>query len=136
MARSRVVFQEWAPDTYPQRVERILAAYSGIIGNQFQQEIRNQQFSWPNETVRKSGKVVGSPRDIVDTGDFVRSQSPGQSPVYNQLVFEWTAFYALAIFLGYYNNTFQKQKERDWVTPALRQKPLLDFFALWWTTKQ
>jgi hypothetical protein len=135
MARSRVTFREWEPDQYPQRIEKILASYSGIIGNQFQKEIRSKQFTWPNPTRRTSGAVVTSPRDIVDTGAFAGSQLPGQSPRYNQLVFQWTAAYALAIFLGYYKNTFQKEKERDWVTPALEKQPLLKYFALWWAGK-
>ena len=136
MLRGKVVFENWEPDKYPARVKQLLNSYSPKIGAQFQEEIRKAQFGWPNETRRKNGQIVGSPRDIVDTGNFASSQTPGKvvgskNSRYS-LVFQWRARYALAILLGYYNNRFEKQKERDWITPALEAESLLQFFKQNW----
>jgi len=135
MLQGKVVFKSWEPDKYPARVKELLNSYSPKIGAQFQEEIRKAQFDWPNETRRTYG-VVGSPRDIVDTGDFAASQTPGKV-VGNEdngysLIFQWKAAYALAIFLGYYNNRFEKKKVRNWVSPALENQPLLAFFKQNW----
>lgn len=144
MLRGKVVFESWEPDKYPARVKQLLNNYSPQIGAQFQEEIRAVQFSWPTnpatgkayQTKRKNGQTVGSPRDIVDTGNFASSQTPGKV-VGNKnsgysLTFQWKAAYALAIFLGYYNNRFEKQKARDWVSPALEKQPMLSFFVQNW----
>ena len=136
MLRGKVVFESWEPDKYPARVKQLLNNYSPQIGAQFQEEIRDTQFGWPNKTRRKNGELVGSPRDIVDTGNFASSQTPGKV-VGNKnsgysLTFQWKAAYALAIFLGYYNNRFEKEKERDWISPALKKESLLAFFVQNW----
>lgn len=132
---ARVKFTEWEPTKYPQRVRKCLELYSPVIGQQFQEEIRKDQFNWPNDTRRKNGQLVSKgPRDIVDLGNFAGSQTPGKVVRGKSLVFEWTAAYALAIFLGYYNNQFQKTKERDWVTPALDNESMLAFFVRTWVS--
>lgn len=136
MLRTKVVFTEWAPDKYPARVKNLLQQYSPQIGEQFQTEIKTSQFKWPNQTRRKSGQLVGSPRDIVDLGTFLRSQTPGKvtgnMKTGYALSFTWTAPYALAIYRGYYNNKFQKEKARDWIHPALAKTPMSTFFANNW----
>tara|TARA_Y100000004_G_scaffold3773_1_gene4512 strand:+ start:10254 stop:10676 length:423 start_codon:yes stop_codon:yes gene_type:complete len=136
MLRTKVVFTEWAPDKYPARVKTLLQQYSPVIGQQFQTEIKTSQFKWPGVTKRKNGEIARSPRDIVDLGNFLRSQTPGKVTGNKKsgyaLSFTWTAPYALAIYLGYYNNQFQKQKARDWVGPALVKTPMSTFFAAKW----
>ena len=37
--------------------------------------IRAKIWNWPNVTRRRNGQTVSSPRDIVDTGELLRSQS-------------------------------------------------------------
>lgn len=133
MANRRVRFEEWAPEKYPQRIAQCLEQYRPVIGQQFQKEITTEQFNWPNATRRRSGQLVpAGKRDIVDLGNFLRSQTPGQLVGLKKLQFEWTAAYALAIFLGYYTKGFQKEKARDWVTPALQKQPMQVFFAKNW----
>lgn len=136
MLRTKVVFTEWAPDKYPARVKDLLQQYSPQIGEQFQTEIKTSQFKWPNQTRRKNGQLAGSPRDIVDLGNFLRSQTPGKVTGNQKngyaLSFTWTAPYALAIYRGYYDNKFQKQKARDWIHPALAKTPMSTFFAANW----
>ena len=38
------------------------------FGETAQEIIETEMWEWPRETVRRNGTVVGSPRDIVDTG--------------------------------------------------------------------
>ena len=57
--------------------ELALESFDEMVG-EFAQEINFQvedsKWNWPRETVRKNGTVVGSPRDIVDTGELKNSQ--------------------------------------------------------------
>lgn len=136
MLRTKVVFKEWEPNKYPARVKNLLQQYAPQLGEQFQTEIKTPQFKWPNTTRRQNQQVVGSPRDIVDLGNFLRSQKPGKV-IGNRksgyaLSFTWTAPYALAIYRGYYNNRFQKEKARDWIHPALAKTPMSTFFKENW----
>ncbi|WP_310424884.1 hypothetical protein [Chamaesiphon sp. VAR_48_metabat_135_sub] len=55
----------------------------------FVEAISDDQYEWPNQTLRQNGDVVGSPRNIVDTGKLVGSQylntiAPGEAE------FGWT----------------------------------------------
>lgn len=45
------------------------------LGDAFKQSIEAEIYSWDNETKRKNGMIVGSPRDIVDIGDLRDSQT-------------------------------------------------------------
>lgn len=45
------------------------------LGFAFQDAMESDIWYWPNFTVRKSGGIVGSPRDIVDTGALIDSQT-------------------------------------------------------------
>ena len=46
-----------------------------ILSTQCIHEMQEATYYWPRETKRKSGEIVGSPRDIVDTGRLMESQS-------------------------------------------------------------
>jgi hypothetical protein len=71
---------------------------------EFAQEINFQaedtKWPWPWETVRQNGSVVGSPRDIVDTGELKNSQFiEDVSDVYK--VVGYTAEHAALVHEGY-----------------------------------
>lgn len=71
---------------------------------EFAQEINFQaedtKWPWPWETVRQNGSVVGSPRDIVDTGELKNSQFiEDVSDVYK--VVGYTAEHAPLVHEGY-----------------------------------
>ena len=38
--------------------------------------IRERRWDWPRETQRSNGRTVGSPRDIVDSGELDSKQQP------------------------------------------------------------
>jgi hypothetical protein len=44
------------------------------IDRAFVEAISDERYEWPNQTLRQNGEVVGSPRNIVDTGRLVGSQ--------------------------------------------------------------
>jgi hypothetical protein len=45
------------------------------FGDKCQEAIEDEIWDWPRDTKRKNGDVVGSPRDIVDTGKLKDSYS-------------------------------------------------------------
>lgn len=132
----------WRGDRILAKVPRILNEYGPLIGAQLQEEIKKPQFEYtddqgkPIQTYRYASKrLVGSPRDIVDTGTLLNSQTaPAVSG--NQLVIKWAAPYSKAVLEGGYlvgtvRNSYIA-KSRDWITPALREKPLLPFLVERW----
>ena len=80
-----------------------IESFDEMVG-EFAQEINFQiedtKWTWPRETVRKNGSVVGSPRDIVDTGELKNSQFiEDVSDVYK--VIGYTADHAALVHEGY-----------------------------------
>jgi hypothetical protein len=48
---------------------------SQILFNEFHVSMASKIWGWPGITTRKSGEIVGSPRDIRDLGNLYESQS-------------------------------------------------------------
>ena len=48
---------------------------SNGFGEEMQNSIQSPIWNWPRYTLRKSGDLVGSPRDIVDLGGLINSYS-------------------------------------------------------------
>lgn len=77
-------------------INRILAAVDAAwveemeaVERAFVEAISDDRYEWLNQTLRQNGDVVGSPRNIVDTGKLVGSQylntiAPGEAE------FGWT----------------------------------------------
>jgi hypothetical protein len=149
----------WNSTQLKLRVPQILNKYDKVIFPQFQEEIKRVQFVWPNTTVRygrlrkaktikrsleifaeqgfKAGVPVTSPRDIVDSGDFLRSQERIRGTKPTELRYRWNAPYAQYIYKGYTTNkgTVMLPRDwppRDWIRPALEAVPLEQFFAREW----
>lgn len=94
----------------------------------FEATIESSIFSWPRRTERSNGSIVGSPRDIVDTGTFRDSQSHA---LVNPLLvrFLWDIEYALIIFYGYITTGGNEYPGRDWIAAAFNEIDPLDVFA-------
>ena len=43
------------------------------LGEMMQFNLLDERWHWPGETRRRNGEIVGSPRDIYDTGELYRS---------------------------------------------------------------
>lgn len=121
----------WNSNQLKLRVPVILTAYGQVMDKQLKEEIQKFQFRWPRETKRKSGAVVGSPRDIVDTKAFLRSQRRDR-PDATTLRFTWNTPYSALILTGYTTNKGTVVPGRNWIKPALQAQPLDRFFAAEW----
>ena len=134
MARVRVT--QWRAERIIAKVPRILNEYGPLIGVQLQQEISKDQYDWPVDTRRKSGRLVkAGKRDIVDTGELLNSQTPAEVEG-GTLTIRWGAPYSLEVLEGGYLvgtlRNYYVAPGRDWITPALREKPLLPFLVERW----
>jgi len=140
MARAKVTVT-WDLNKLETRIAQILEDYGPLISFQLQEEISKDQFFWPVDTFRgKSGTinprlVPKGDRDIVDTGRLLNSQTPPQVKD-GKLTIRWTAPYSLEVLRGNYlvGTTVSNYvaPERDWITPALRERPLLPYLVQRW----
>ncbi|AFY29595.1 hypothetical protein Cyagr_2489 [Cyanobium gracile PCC 6307] len=119
-------------DDLIRRLPKILTDYGKVLDARLKEEIRSVQYPWPGVTVRRNGETVGSPRDIVDTGAFLRSQRRRRINI-TTIRFEWGGSggvtYAGYIFQGIPGKSYPP---RDWITPALKAEPIAPFFAREW----
>jgi hypothetical protein len=140
---ARFVVTKWNAEKLVRRPARILVEYGPKIAFQTQQEISKDQFPWPVTTRRKNGRIVeggpGKLRDIVDTGTLLNSQTPPlvtNEGSLSVLRIRWDAPYSGDVLRGgYLVGTLRNNyvaPERDWITPALREQPLLPFFRQRW----
>ena len=109
-----------------QALERVGAELGPALDEAVQAEV----YDWPRETIRYGGgftRVVGSPRDIVDSGQLLRSRTPPEvtSGEGNALLqIRWTASYSGAVLRGE-----PGKPGRDWIGRALRETPVPETFA-------
>lgn len=141
------------------RVPIIIRAYGDALDKQLKEEIKAVQYEWPRITYRygrlrktkslkkslqifqeqgnRTGVKVGSPRDIVDSGTFLRSQRR-EYPDATTLRFTWDAksdagfMYAGVILTGYTTSRGTPVPGRNWIKPALDKYPLNEFFIREW----
>lgn len=67
-------------------------------------KIESKEWDWPRETVRKSGEIARSPRDIVDMGELWKSQ--GYHVIGNEIIFYNTAEHAAVVHEGADNRDY------------------------------
>lgn len=101
-------------------VEDIDAAFLAVIDSSI--------FPWPGLTYRRNGELVGSPRDIVDTGDFIRSQS---FSFLSALLarFVWSVEYAAIILYGATLENGGIIRARDWIAATRQQVDFEELLA-------
>ena len=135
--RASFTLRGWNANQLRLRVPVIMRAYGNVLDPQLKEEIQTVQFPWPGTTRRRNGTTVSSPRDIVDTGAFLRSQRRDY-PDATSLRFTWSVRtprgfgYAPLILTGYVTSTGRVMPPRNWITPALRKIPFDRFFAAEW----
>ena len=114
------------------RVPKILTDYGSALDKQLKEEIKTERYSWPGETRRRNGSTAGSPRDIVDTGAFLRSQRRQRINL-TTIRFDWGGSggvtYAGYIYQGIPGKNYPA---RDWIKPALDALPIGPYFAREW----
>ena len=78
--------------------------------------IETDRWDWNNTTVRSDGSVVGTPRDIVDTGELRDSQEVRIDG--DKATIEYTADHAQ-----------QVHSDRPWLSTALDESDVAKIFA-------
>lgn len=132
VVRATWQLEGWNGDELRRRVPFIMTGYAAKVDLQLKEEIKLVQFPWPGKTYRRNGTIEGSPRDIVDTGAFLRSQNRRRdSPT--QVTFTWGGTggvtYAGIILQG----KGPSYPARDWISPALVKVPLDRYFRDEWS---
>ena len=132
MIKSRLRLENFRTEDLIRRVPKIVSDYGAVLDRALKAEIQSQQFPWPGVTRRCNGETVSSPRDIVDTGAFLRSQRRRRINL-TTIRFEWGGSggvtYAGNIFQGIPGKSYPP---RDWIKPALEAQPIAPFFAKEW----
>lgn len=67
----------------------------------FQQSFTAKAWDWPRPTERAAGPTVGSPRNLIDTGNLRQTGTYQMTGPY-QATFRWSAQYATAVHEGAY----------------------------------
>jgi hypothetical protein len=90
--------------------------------------IKAAVYFWPNQTIRSTGQVVDSPRDIKDSGRFQNSQRATQISL-KRWEISWEVAYAVIILLGFQGVAGNSQPGRDWIGYALSNIDLAKVFS-------
>lgn len=134
---------KWNADKLIKRVPQILSNYGVLISPLLQDAIKANVYTWPTRTLqggdivtrRRNGEVVTSPRNIVDTGALLASQSTPQVSA-DTLRIIWTAPYSGDVLRGNYivgrRNGSYIATPRDWISPVVAAQPPIQFFAREW----
>ena len=85
-------------------------------------------YFWPGETRRQNGQTVSSPRDIIDSGAFLRSQRATRISL-RRWEIAWEVAYAVIILLGFQGVAGNSQPGRDWIAYALSNIDLAKVFS-------
>jgi hypothetical protein len=140
MARVSFQLKEWNAEKLLARTEKVLEQMGPIYAAEADRQITAVKWFWPNQTVRRfSREVVGSPRDIVDSGQLLRSRQEPQVQK-NRLTILWSADYALNVAIGKYGSYLgagdtpvqPPQVARNWIDATYQALPALQVFAERW----
>lgn len=114
------------------RLERLINRAFKETVDEFVSELSRQleavKWSWDGTiTVRRSGQVVGSPRDIIDTGALRNSLNViERDPKFYELIYD--RIYAELVHEGYRTSTGRQKPPRPWVETAVSELDLKAVF--------
>lgn len=91
------------------------------IAQKFDEQMNLAVYSWPRETVTKSGNpaIKGSPRKITDTRELQDSRTLTFSDDGLTAIHRWDADHAAQVLVGGTNKNGTYNPPRDWITPVL-----------------
>lgn len=102
----------------------------GKLADSMQEKITEEVRQYPGVTIRrygegKTGRIAGSPRDVVDSGDLRDSYTTTIETIGDKIVFRafWNTSYASLIYLG-----TSKIPTYAWVEMTLQQTDLSAVF--------
>ena len=119
------------PGSVVRNLEAILidAALPVVAGldSAFAQKLASPEYQWPGTTKRQNGSTVGSPRDIIDTGELDSSQRLTRLSRLEWL-WDWSADHALTAHEGATLRNGTDYPARRWTVRAVQAyKPLSKF---------
>lgn len=88
-------------------------------GEAFQEAIASDRWEWPRETLRQNKDLVGSPRDIVDTGELYDSLVISRTS--NAADYTWEADYAAIVHDGATTKNGTELPARPWTKIGLEE---------------
>lgn len=98
-----------------------------MLSEEFKVMIRDGAFPWNGtKTFRQNGEIAGSPRNIYDLGNFLKSQKLAIRT--GSATFTWGVPYASVIFYGASFENGNSIPGRDWITPTINFYYPLKFF--------
>ena len=105
-----------------------LQGFAADADTLFTQAIESPVYEWPGETRRRNGSTVGSPRDIVDLGDFRDSQSYKLNGP-TSLTYTWSAEHSVYVFLGFTSRNGTSYPGRNPVLQAMADRDFAQLMA-------
>jgi hypothetical protein len=94
------------------------------IVDQFTEEqidqIKSDKWEWPRETIRHNGQTVGSPRDIIDTGELINSLEV-EDISNTEVVYHYPVKYAINVHEGIVLASGVELPARPWVDDAVEE---------------
>jgi len=98
------------------------------VSRQLDKEMESEQWDWPRETVRSDGRVVFSPRDIIDRGDLKESKEVRRVQG-TQAEISYSARYAAIVHEGATLSNGTRLLARPWINRALENYSIPKNFA-------
>jgi len=119
------------PDATLRALENIMVGAAEVVVPEFDtaltQALSDRAYQWPGQTRRQNGQVVGSPRDIIDTGELDSSQSLTRESR-TAWRWRWTAPHALIVHEGATLRNGTELPARRWTRRAVQQyRPFVKF---------
>lgn len=113
--------------TLEQRAERAAEQAARVVlaelFSRFQASLTAPVWQWPRPTVRSNGGIVGSPRNVIDTGNL-RGSGYFQYTGKYHAIFSWSANYATAVHEGARLRSGALLPARPWTSAVLGTQPI------------
>ena len=93
-----------------------LSETNQVLAIESRQQLKAKKWSWDRVTKRRSGEVVFSPRDIIDTGALYRSMVSGSNG--RRAYIRYTAKHSAIV-----------HRRRPWLRATLQEVDVLKVFA-------
>jgi hypothetical protein len=119
------------PNAVARKLESILIDAGEVIvaglDDAFSEKLASTEYDWPRTTVRRNGRTVTSPRDIIDTGELDSSQRLTRVSR-TEWLWDWSADHALIVHEGATLRNGTDIPARRWTVRAVQAyKPLSKF---------
>lgn len=120
---------------FPGAMQKALEETVEKLDDQFKKEIKSATWLWETNggaerTIRKNGRTVGEPRDIVDLGKLLDSQTPPKQTSKYSFLIKWKVDYSAIVHDGgVLKNGKGTYPARPWTKTAEDKVKPLGYFA-------